>query len=306
MSDYRVSVVVPTKDREEDLRSCIASLGTQTVSPHEIIIVNDGHLSDQTTEYLRGNTPQDSDFIITESDGPPSSSTARNTGSQRATGDVVLILDDDVVLGESYIEHLIELYRQYDSPLLAGIGGFDDRIESNTSPIVKIFDAAFFHGDHTWNINAVGIHSQNSNITEPVKGDWICGHNASFKREVLNDEQFMHWSGGREALEDIEFGWRLKTKGYHCIIDPALDIQHNKSEVNRRPKDIGIKRGRNRVRIFREHGSPLWLPAFLWAGYGEVLRKLLAPLYGNDLRHCWLVAFGLTIGLTAELLTDSR
>ena len=76
MPGYSISVVIPTKDRQEDLVDCVSSIGSQTHPPNELIVINDGELADETIASLRTSLASDTDFQWTSSDGSPSTSTA--------------------------------------------------------------------------------------------------------------------------------------------------------------------------------------------------------------------------------------
>jgi glycosyltransferase involved in cell wall biosynthesis len=82
----RVSVVVPTRDRPELLRRCLAALKVQTL-PVEIVVVDDS-----------------------EGRGP---AWARNEGARRASGEVVCFIDDDCAPVTGWAEALV-------APILAG------------------------------------------------------------------------------------------------------------------------------------------------------------------------------------------
>ncbi len=82
----RVSVVVPTRERPELLRRCLAALKRQTL-PVEVVVVEDH-----------------------EGRGP---AWARNEGVRRAGGEVVCFTDDDCAPGPGWVEALA-------APILAG------------------------------------------------------------------------------------------------------------------------------------------------------------------------------------------
>src|SRR5690348_3099941 len=97
-ANLRVSVVIPTKDRVEPLCQTVESVSSQTITPLEIIII------DQSLSSL----PKDAVHNTWQKLGPPQnfslkyisdgtlsgSSTARNVGIDVARGDVILFLDD--------------------------------------------------------------------------------------------------------------------------------------------------------------------------------------------------------------------
>jgi GT2 family glycosyltransferase len=82
----RISVVVPTRDRPQELRRCLKALEAQTV-PIEIVVVED-----------------------TEGRGP---AWARNEGVKRAQGEIICFTDDDCAPERDWAESLA-------APILSG------------------------------------------------------------------------------------------------------------------------------------------------------------------------------------------
>ena len=297
------SVIVPTYNRPNDLRRCLESIGAQTRAPAEVIIVDDGDAEQVTEANLRETLPDDTRLHIMPSDGVPGSSVARNTGVRAAEESVVVLLDDDVVLGETYLERLEELYEVYDDEALAGIGGHEPY--PRTWIVDKLFDRLFYQGAEGFRINRVGMSRARSETDHPREVDWLVGNNMSFKREILEDYPFPQWHQGREPHEDLAVGWALKLDGYHCVLDPKLPIEHH--EFNDRGQDAEAWRraGRNRVRLFRRYGCPRDIPLFAWAILGELLRQLLSILLVDAPREPWMRATNLFKGHLREALNPS-
>jgi GT2 family glycosyltransferase len=268
-----------------------------------VILVNDGDLTPEDTEYIQKKF--DCPVKFTSSDGPPGTSTARNTGVREATSPVVLILDDDVVIGPNYLEKLREVYISLDNRQLAGVGGFDSSLR-NPSALERRYNQLFYLGYKHWQINTIGMQSWDPTIEKITRTEWLSGNNASYKRELLLDHPFPHWSGGREPLEDVAMGMQLKQQGYYCLIDPMLPVQHNQSEDDETSIDFGIKRGRNRIRIFREYGSRYHTPVFIWALFGDTLRQFLAPFSDSKWHVHLMTGIGMIIGIFAEIVTPIR
>lgn len=105
----KISIVVAAYNQGEYLEDCLESCYNQTVSPHEIIVVNDGSLDD-TAEIAERYTFKE--FPAIESpvrvihQVNKGLASARNTGIMNATGDYILCLDSDDVLLENAIEKL--------------------------------------------------------------------------------------------------------------------------------------------------------------------------------------------------------
>jgi len=92
MTDYRISVVIPTYNRASSLASAIESVLTQTEPCFEIIIVDDGS-TDGTDELMQAlSNPRIRYVKRTDNKGAAFS---RNEGIRLAKGDWIAFLDSD-------------------------------------------------------------------------------------------------------------------------------------------------------------------------------------------------------------------
>jgi glycosyltransferase involved in cell wall biosynthesis/peptidoglycan/xylan/chitin deacetylase (PgdA/CDA1 family) len=92
----KLSVVIPTYNRRHILQRTLTALNDQDLSPNdfEVIVVVDGS-TDGTAESLSEWKPNFAFRILqTPNRGP---SAARNLGARAATGDILLLLDDDLI-----------------------------------------------------------------------------------------------------------------------------------------------------------------------------------------------------------------
>lgn len=85
----QLSIVIPTKNEEENLPKLLESIKKQTLQPKEIIVADAGS-TDKTCEIAK------SYGAIVVDGGMPAA--GRNRGAEHATGDLVLFLDADVEL----------------------------------------------------------------------------------------------------------------------------------------------------------------------------------------------------------------
>jgi glycosyltransferase involved in cell wall biosynthesis len=102
MPNRDVSVIVPTFNRASLLPECLDSLLQQSLSPHEVIVVDDGS-TDETRRVLEeyGSTVT---VVRTEQLGKPA---AINTGLDVATGSYIWIFDDDDVAVPDALERFV-------------------------------------------------------------------------------------------------------------------------------------------------------------------------------------------------------
>lgn len=92
-----VSVVIPTKDRPEYLRTAIESILGQTRTVDEIIVVDDGSETEDThkvTQELQARWQQCTICYIHHMT-PQGANSARNAGIRAAKGEWIAFLDDD-------------------------------------------------------------------------------------------------------------------------------------------------------------------------------------------------------------------
>jgi glycosyltransferase involved in cell wall biosynthesis len=86
----KISVIIPTWNRADRLAAALDSVRAQSISPHEIIVVDDGS-TDNTRELLTRHY-RDVRYIFQQNSGV---SHARNTGIRAASGDWIALLDSD-------------------------------------------------------------------------------------------------------------------------------------------------------------------------------------------------------------------
>jgi glycosyltransferase involved in cell wall biosynthesis len=100
-----VSIVIPTRDRPEKLRRCLAALGGEG---HEIVVVDDG--SREREQVASVAREAGAELVRLEGRGPAA---ARNAGARAAGGVVVCLTDDDCAPGAGWAATLA-------APILAG------------------------------------------------------------------------------------------------------------------------------------------------------------------------------------------
>jgi glycosyltransferase involved in cell wall biosynthesis len=112
----RISVVVPTFERPESLRRCLAALNCQTYPEREVIVVDDAP-SQSARALVAANAPG-LRYLSQPHRGPAA---ARNLGIAAATGDVIAFTDDDCRPPPDWLARLADGYQRH--PVVAGVGG---------------------------------------------------------------------------------------------------------------------------------------------------------------------------------------
>jgi len=112
----RISVVIPThKSRERTLR-CLAALWLCNPQPDEVIVVDDGS-NDNTTHSVLRKYPR---HVVVRLPSKRGFAAAANHGLSRASGDVLLLLDNDTEVDPSAIGAIINAFAADDGLGVAG------------------------------------------------------------------------------------------------------------------------------------------------------------------------------------------
>ena len=119
----RLSVIIPCKNEVGIVEHLLESLKTQTMLPHEIIVV-DSHSSDATAAVAQQYSDVLPLRVITAKKWGVAH--ARNEGAEKATGELFLFVDADVTLPPNFIEQLMHQA----SPRALQVGGFYQRMSS--------------------------------------------------------------------------------------------------------------------------------------------------------------------------------
>lgn len=102
----KISIIIPTYNEVDVLEQCIESLGYQTKTNFEIIVVDDGSTdkSSQILSDLRFKI-KDLRFFKQEHKG---AGAARNLGAKEAKGEILVFVDADMTFDKDFLKNLIK------------------------------------------------------------------------------------------------------------------------------------------------------------------------------------------------------
>ena len=108
LSRPRVSVVVVNHDGVDFLWHCLFALKTQTYSLYEIILVDNGS-EDASVSFVKSNYPQVKVLECQENFG---FAMGANLGARYATGDLVVLLNNDAVVTPDWLSRLVAEFQE--------------------------------------------------------------------------------------------------------------------------------------------------------------------------------------------------
>lgn len=197
-----LSVVIPTYNRRPILEKCLLALDRQTL-PHEkyeVILVDDGSTDGTDAMVASLKVRYALHYLRQERRGPAA---ARNSGIRKASADLIVFIDSDIVVTERFLQAHLEAQRQ---PMVIGHGPVihTDNLEDPTSAKYKVTDIsrAFFA---TGNVSIKKAHLFEAG---------------------LFDEEFVEY-----GWEDLELGIRLRRLGLAAVKVPDAKGYHYKRRL---------------------------------------------------------------------------
>lgn len=200
-----ISVIIPVYNGERFLPGCVDALTSNSYKHFELIIVDDCS-TDASARISRDKGARV--LTMSRQSGPGG---ARNLGAQEARGEVLFFVDADVVVKPDTLDRVAANF--IDHPEIAAVfGSYDDE------PAEKNFISQYKNLFHRF------VHQQARSEAETF---WAgCG---AIRRDVfLAVKGFDAERYPRPAIEDIELGYRMRTKGHRILLDKQLQAKHLK------------------------------------------------------------------------------
>lgn len=206
----KFSVIIPTYNRQETLRQCLAVATNQDYPDYEVIVVDDGS-TDGTAIMVRQEFPQVRYFRQEVNRGPAA---ARNRGIHEATGEIIAFTDDDCVPPPNWLTRLADGYRRY--PQVAGVGGYQEA----TYEVKAKSSLARYESYINRQVYRVGDQEYLGRFECPAGGT----NNISYQRSIIEEIGGFDETFPLAAGEDAYFKWQLVKKDKLLLFVPVQVI----------------------------------------------------------------------------------
>ncbi len=210
----KVSIIIPNYNGMKYIKNCMDSLYIQLFKKFEIIIVDNNSI-DGSYQFILDNYTQVKLIHLKENYG---FSKAVNEGIKAATGEYVVLLNNDTDAKEDWLENLLNCIEK------------DEKIFSCSSKMIrynekdKIDDA----GDQYSILGWAHKSGDGDNINKYCKDRQVfssCAGAAIYRRKVFNeigyfDENFFAY------LEDVDISYRSRIHGYKNVYCSNAEVYH--------------------------------------------------------------------------------
>lgn len=220
-----VSCLIPTRDRVDLLRPCIQGLLEQTDYPHlEIIVIDNGSSCPETLAYL--NRVSRLGVRVLPYPQPFNFSTMNNLAVSHATGELVCLLNNDILIREAH--WLKAMVRELLRPKVGAVGAkllWPNTMVQHAGVVVGINGLAA-HVGNDWSIHDLGYLGLNqvARCYSAVTGACL----------LLRRRDYQEF-GGLDAVRfpvnfnDVDLCLRLRERGLKVVWTPQARLEHLES-----------------------------------------------------------------------------
>ncbi len=219
-----VSVVVPawSWDRRDELALCLRAIERQTLAPTEAIVVIDHN--PQLLEWTRSSFPG---VAATPNRHERGVVGARNTGVELASGEIVVLTDDDTEAEPTWIERLASCF---EDPNVVGVTG--ELTPNWAGPEPRWFPPEFYW---VFGCSYTGLPTEVAPVRNPIAANMAVRNRqlreiGGFRQGVAPRE--IRYRGvviaGGHALEDTELGIRIGQRWPEMswLYQPHATVRH--------------------------------------------------------------------------------
>jgi GT2 family glycosyltransferase/predicted Zn-dependent protease len=231
-----VSIIILAHDQLAHTRLCLDSIRAHTPLPHELILVDNGS-TDGTSDYFHSLATQQKNVVVISNRRNLGFAAGNNQGLALARGECVLLLNNDTILTEGWLELMLAALQRH--PDIGVVGPMTNHVSGPQlvkEPNYRSPDEMrLFAAD--WS----RAHAGQTRETARVVGFCLLARRSVIDRIGGLDEQF-----GSGNFEDDDFCLRAGLAGFKICIAQDAFIHHTGSQTFKGAKiDYGASLLRN-------------------------------------------------------------
>ncbi len=223
-----VSIIVPVRNAERTIKTTFEYLMNVDYPRTFLeIIFADGGSSDKTVEIIKEYQAHHRFIKLVEIPDCPSPGYARTQALKRARGDFIFFTDGDCAPVKDWIDKMLEVFNR--DAKIGAVGGEIYTLRVDPNNLVEIYCEAFGFNRVSWRYGNLeeGYYPAQENMPTQV-----CGHrsyffvtaNVAYRKEAVEDAERKFWE--LPTGEDIDFGIRVRKKGWKFYFLPSASVQH--------------------------------------------------------------------------------
>lgn len=223
----KISILIPNKDNILYLDRCINSvLEKSTYSNFEIIVIENNSVESKTEDYYKVLEKKDSRIRVVRYDGDFNYSKINNFGAKFATGEYLLLLNNDVeVISDNWIEEMLMFAQRDDVGVVGAKLYYEDDTIQHAGVIIGIGGIAG-HAHKCFRRGADG-YMHREGIAQNLSA--VTAACLMTKRSIWEEMNGLD-EILKVAFNDIDFCLRVRKAGYLVVFTPYAELYHYESK----------------------------------------------------------------------------
>lgn len=241
-----ISILIPTKDHITDLRKCIDSIREKsTYHNWEIVVIENNSTEKETFDYY-SELERDKRIQVVTWTGEFNYSAINNFGAQKANGEYILLLNNDVeIITPDWLEQMLMFAQRRDVGAVGAMLYYPDDTVQHAGVILGIGGVAG-HAHKYFPRNSYGYMSR---MTIAQNYSCVTAACVMIRRSVWEeikglDETF------KVAFNDVDMCMRIRKAGYLLVWTPYAELYHYESK-SRGVEDTPEKKRRFEGEVLR-------------------------------------------------------
>ena len=227
-------MIICTRNRPDDLFTCLDSIAQQRTVPTELIIVDssDQPLNSDSTFIAKFNPAIFKTTHLIYKHTKPGLPLQRNVGASLASADIFYFFDDDTILESGYLEQMNAIFAQH---LNYGGGmGAITNVGSKQMNLDRLIRKTFFlqrdHASGNFTLSGLPTHTYGTTMFKDVQvlGGCCMAYRSWVFKKHLFDEALERYA----YMEDCDFSRRV-SYDYPLFFNPEAKLRHLGSPVAR-------------------------------------------------------------------------
>lgn len=211
MKALKVSVVIPTYNRDKCLSELLLCLYKQDYHSFEVLIIDQSELLTSEKQEIINHCPDYVKYYHIEDRGR---SLAKNYGILYSEGDLILFCDDDILVPNNFISTHVSTYHRDKK-----IGAVSCRLVEDGQPAISV--------KRPLSTTAYGRLINVPYSTESCYVTSLNGGNMSFRKEVLDEVGFFEeYFSGTSMVEEPDIAYRIIQIGYKIYFNASITVMH--------------------------------------------------------------------------------
>lgn len=211
-----VSIVILTFNQLKYTKECVESIRKHAPEPHEVIFVDNGS-TDGTVKWLKQLVKENPNYKLIENKKNLGFAKGCNQGISASSGEYIMLLNNDVVVTDSWLSGMIECLNSASD--VGIVGPMTNSISGPQKVEAVGYTSIDSLGDY-----AKTFRERNRYRRIPTRR--VVGFCMLFKRELVDKIGLLDESFGSGNFEDDDFCLRAALEGYRNLIAGDVFIHH--------------------------------------------------------------------------------